>query len=506
MSLALNMRFSEFFTISARMMLSTEGSSARQNINIMGLHPAWKWGQAHIGDYSDNFSKYTFNGVNVKGAEIDLFPGKFRFTIGGGQSRRAVEGILVHESFGQHMIASRIGYGSKNGSFIDLIFLKAKDDPASLMKPEDFDYTYVIPDTMGTELDTLWIEPPYNPLSVTPQENMVIGFSSRIQILQNPLFLEIEGNGSAFTKDLNAASIVMDSIDASGLVKSFFDGIFTPRAGSNFDFALNTQLGMDLRNLKLNVGFRHIGPGYVSLGIPSTVNDRQELIFNTTFKLGIHRFRFGWNRLSDNLLNQKQQTNARNQFQTSIATITKRWRSQFNIRHLMMNNDTPTDSLEWTFNNLIFSTHQSLMFGRESTFRQIGLQYTYQTSNKELFSQSNKNHYHTINLTTNLRFFRQLNLNTSIGLSFRNSNTQCTYTTQVYSLRLMHVAFQNKLTNSLFSSSSMVRDTRMLRTGITSSYRLAKAYRLTFNLSYNNFRGTRDYKEFRSTLMLSHQF
>ncbi|NQT24987.1 hypothetical protein HQ585_06520 [candidate division KSB1 bacterium] len=500
------LRLSKFFTVSAQLLLSTEGSSARQNINLMGLHPVWKWGKAHIGDYSDHFSKYTFNGVNVKGAEIDLFPDKFRFTVGGGQTRRAVEGILVSESFAQYMFTSRIGYGSKNGSFFDLIFLKAKDDAASLKKPQDWDYTYVIPDTLESELDTLWIEPPYNPLSVTPQENMVIGFNSKVQMFQNRLVLEMEGNGSAFTKDLNTSPVVMDSIDASGLVKSCFDEIYTPRAGSNFDFALNTHLGMNLQNLKLNLGFRHIGPGYVSLGIPSTVNDRQEWLFNTAFKLGIHRFRFGVNRLSDNLLDQKEQTNIRNQFQASVATIMKRWRSQVNIRWMIMNNNAPTDSLEWAFNNIVLSTHQALMFGPESMLRQIGLQYTYQTSNKELFEKSNQNHYHTINLTSNLRFVQKLTLNTSIGLSFRDSNTQGKYTTQVYSLRLIHLAFQNKLSNALFSSSSMVRDTHMLRAGITSSYRLTKVYQITFNLSYNNFRGTRNFREFRSTLMLSHHF
>ena len=506
LALTPSLRLSEFFTISAQVLLSTEGSSTRQNINILGLHPAWKWGKAHIGDYSDHFSKYTFNGVNIKGAEIDLFPSRFRFTVGGGQSKRAVEGTLINESFAQYMLASRIGYGSEQGSFFDLIFLKAKDDPESLKKPEEWDYPYVIPDTMETELDTIWVEPPYNPLSVTPQENMVIGFNSKVVLFENRLILEMEGNGSAFTKDLNAASVVMDSIEASGPVKNLFHQLFTARAGSNFDYALNTHVGLNLKRIQLDIGYRHIGPGYVSLGIPSTVNDRQEWLCNSSFKLGIHRIRLGWNRLSNNLLNQKQQTNTRNQFQTSVMSITKRWRSQFNIRWMMMNNDAMTDSLEWSFNNIVFSTHQALLLGAQSKLRQIGLQYTYQTSNKDLFQKSNKNHYHTVNLTTNLRFVRQLTLNTSIGLSFRDSNSQGRYTTQVYSIRLIHLAFQNRLSNALFNSSSMVRDNRMIRTGITSGFRLAKSYRLTFNLSYNHFTGTRNFQEFRSTLMLSHQF
>ena len=69
---------SKFFSISGDFILSTEGSRARQNMNIMGLHPVWPWGKAHLGDFTDSFSKYTFNGVNVKGAEIDLFPDRYK--------------------------------------------------------------------------------------------------------------------------------------------------------------------------------------------------------------------------------------------------------------------------------------------------------------------------------------------------------------------------------------------------------------------------------------------
>jgi|GEM_PF-2511955 len=500
------LRFSDLFTVSAQLMLSTEGSAARQNINILGLHPTWQWGKAHIGDHSDYFSRYTFNGINVKGAELDLYPGNLRFTIGGGQTRRAVEGTLVHESFDQYMVSSRIGYQTDNNSFLHLIFLKAKDDPASLKKPQDWEYDYVIEDTLETELDTLWIEPPYHPLSVTPRENMVIGFASKLNLFRDHISVEIEGSGSAYTKDINADPAKMDSLGINDFSQTLFNSLFTPRAGSSFDYSLNTHLAVNLEKIKVNAGYRHIGPGYISLGTPSMVNDRRELLLNTNFKTGIHRIRLGWNRLSDNLLDQKLQTNIRNQFQGSLSTITKRWHSQFNLRSLVMDNQASTDSLEWNFKNYILSTHQSLILDRESTLRKIGLQYTFQTSAKDLHSASTQSYYHTASFTTNIRFAKKLILNTSVGLSLRDSNTSGQYTTQVYSARLVHSAFKNNLSTVFYTSSSMVRDTRMIRTGLTSHYRVGAAYRLTLNLAFNDFSGTNNYREFRPTLMLSRQF
>ncbi|MBN2417609.1 hypothetical protein JXO52_17360 [bacterium] len=497
--------FSKYFSLSTNILLSTEGSSTRQNINILGLHPAWRWGRAHIGDYSDSFSRYTFNGVNVTGAEIDLFPGNLRFTAGGGRTKRAVEGILINESYDQSLFSARIGYGKENGSHLNLIFLKVKDNPASLEKPEDWDYDYINPDTLETELDTIWVEPPYNPLSVTPQENMVLGFASRVHLFDNRLIWELEGSGSAFSNDITAAAVTMDSIDADGFITSMFSGLFTPRAGSNFDFAFNTKLDLKLKQVKITTGYRYIGPGYYSLGIPSTVNDRTEFFLNTGLRLGLNHIRVSWNRLANNLLGQKLETNVRNSLQISANTATEHWRSQVHLRWLGMDNNASADSLAWTFGNLILSTHQSLVLDRESALQQIGLQYTYQTSERDMRSETSTARYHTLNLTSGFRIAASFKLNASAGLSHRDSDQE-TYTTKVYSLRLSHAALNNRLVTALFSSSSMVRDTRMLQTGVTSNFTLTANMRLTFNLSYNNFRGSRDYEELRTSIMLSRQF
>ncbi len=498
--------FSDFFSISMNIMLSTEESYARQNMNIMGLHPVWKWGRAHLGDYSERFSQHTFNGVNVKGAEIDLYPGKWRFTVGGGQTRRAVQGNIINESFEQYLFASRIGYGDTQKSFFHLILLKVKDNPSSLKKPEDWEYDQVIPDTMGTELDTIWVEPPYNPYSVTPQENFVAGFISQMNFLEKHMVLKVEGSGSAFTKDLNAEKIQLDSLAMPDWLKKPLGAIFNPRTSSNVDYAVQTNLELNLQNVKTEIGYEYIGPGYISLGTPSTVNDRRKLIINSSVRLKNHRVRFGWQRMSNNLLNQKDETNIRNQLQVLLNSHTKKWRSQFNIRYLNMLGDAIVDSLGWDFENVIFSTHQAYVFGRENIFRQIGLQYSFQNSKKNMPNQTIKSNYHTLNVTTSIKFAERLNMNIASGLSFRDSGSQDSYTTQVYSIRLSHTALQNKLSSSLFSSSSMVRDTQMFRAGINSSYRLTQKNQIIFNLSYNSFQGTRNFKELRTSIRLSHVF
>jgi hypothetical protein len=498
--------FTNFFSVSADFMLSSEGSYSRQNMNLMGLHPTWKWGRAHLGDYSDIFSSATFNGVNVKGAEIDLFPGRFRFAVGGGQTKRAVDGNVINQNYAQYLYASRIGYGKTNASFLDLIFVKVKDDVSSLSKNEKWEPPRVLPDTLNTELDTLWVEPPYNPYAVTPQENLVMGFSGRLQLLDRRVVLKMEGSGSAYTKNLETDKVDIDSVDMPGLLRAPLKRIFTPRRSSNMDFDGRANLALNLRDLTAEIGYRAIGPGYISLGVPSAVNDRKEFLFNSSVRLGIHRVQLQWNRLSDNLMKQKRETNVRNQFGMGLNTNTRSWQSNIQIQYLLMGNNAPSDTLQYDFSNLVVNIHQSLVFGRNAALRRLGIQYTVQTSNKATLAKEDKARYHTVNLTGNIQPIQNIGANVSAGLSFRKTGNEEIQTTQVYSVRLTHTTLLNKLSNSLFSTSSMVRNTHVFRVGLTSSYRLTQQNQVVFDLSHNVFRGNRDFHETRSSLALSHRF
>ncbi len=498
--------FSRYFTLSAELLLSSEQSYARQSMNLMGLHPVWKWGRAHLGDYSDSFSSTTFHGVNVKGAEMDLYPGLFRFTAGGGQTKRAVDGNVIHQNYAQYLFASRLGYGKTNTSFIDFIFVKVKDDIASLSKSDAWNYPGVNPDTLENELDSLWVEPPYNPYAVTPQENLILGFCSRIQLLQGRVVLKMEGSGSAYTKNLETNKVEIDSVDMPDFMRSPLGKIFTPRRSSNLDFASHTQLELNLKDFRSEIGYRNIGSGYISLGMPSAVNDREEISFNSSARLGIHRIRLQWNRLSDNLMKQKLVTNVRNQFGAGLNTSTRSWQSSIQVQYLLMGNDAPTDTLEFDFNNLTVSINQSLLFGKNTFLRRMGIQYTLQASDKTTSVSEDKAHYHTVNLTSGFQAARSLSANASAGLSFRKTGDEEMQTSQVYSIRITHAALANKLSSSLFSSSSMIRNTKVFRLGLSSSYRVTRNNQVVLELSHNVFRGAREFYETRGSLMLSHRF
>lgn len=496
--------FSSLFSVSADLMLSTEGSYSRQNMNILALHPAWRWGRAHFGDFSSSFSKHTFQGVNVKGFGLELYPGWLRFSAGGGKTRRAVEGTVLNQSYEQSLVTGKIGFQLKNGSFLDIIALKVDDDPYSIKKPDN-SFETIIADTLENELDTLWVEPPYNPYAVTPQENFVAGLAGEMRLFDQKMVISFEGSGSAYTKNTDADPVDADSLDMPGILREPLKKIFTPRRGSNLDYAFETKARLNAGQMTVEIGTQYVGPGYVSLGLPSSVNDRRDIYLSTSFRAGIHRLQIQGNRLSDNLLGQKRETNIRDQIRFSLNTNVPHWQSSVSLQVLAMGNHARNDTLDYSYDNLVFSTQQSMVFGKGTVVRRLGCQYTYQTSGKIQVNKQSRDHYHTVNLTGNLQMRQNVGFNGSVGLSFRNSESQGSYSTTVYSGRLTHMAMKNKLSTSLNASSSMVRDTRVLRVGATSSYRITPQNQMVFNWSRNFVWGPRDFNEGRVSLTLSHQ-
>lgn len=113
-------------------LLSTEGSSTRQNINQFGLNPDWGWGSAHIGDFNKEYSPLSLSGIKIRGGGLNFSPELFRVSVVSGYTQRSVPGGAQDGSYKRFLFAAKLGYGKEDQTYFDLIFLKAKDEVGSL--------------------------------------------------------------------------------------------------------------------------------------------------------------------------------------------------------------------------------------------------------------------------------------------------------------------------------------------------------------------------------------
>ncbi|MFN3694868.1 MAG: hypothetical protein ACK4UV_07650, partial [Ignavibacterium sp.] len=85
-----------------------------------------------MGDFNTEYSRYTLSGVLIRGGGINLNPGNFRFSTAAGFTRRSVPGGAQDGSFKRFLLASKLGFGNESVSYLDFIFVRAKDEISSL--------------------------------------------------------------------------------------------------------------------------------------------------------------------------------------------------------------------------------------------------------------------------------------------------------------------------------------------------------------------------------------
>ena len=241
-------------------LLSEQQRSYTQPFNQFGLSPHYKWATLHLGYRSMLFSKYTLSGNTFLGAGVELKPKKFRVAAMVGRLHRAVEEdtskYYITPSYKRTAKAVKLGYGT-DANFIDLIYLKAQDDTASLNKrPER--------------------------ILINASDNTVLGFVTK-KTFAKKFTIEADYALSKFTKDL------------------FLDSNQVNR------YALKTSAAYQLQNANLKVQFRRIEPDYKSLGAAYITADVQEITFMPSFVLLQKKLHINTSigRQQDNLNNQK---------------------------------------------------------------------------------------------------------------------------------------------------------------------------------------------------------
>ena len=242
------------------LLVSSQGNEVRQSLNQFGLNPSWHWITLHLGDFSDDYTENTLQGTRVRGVGLDLKPGWFRFSVQSGQTQRAVFAGSGGATYAQHLYAGMIGVGHQESSFLNFTVLKAKDDPNSL--------TPAVTDTVL--LDTIPVA--LRPQAQTrPQENLVVGLSGQLSLLESRLVLKGEGDGSVLTSDLSSPLANPGAVRLGRLISDFMP----LRLSTSGDFAYKVDGSYSFGTAALRAGYQYVGAGYASLGLAYVINDRE---------------------------------------------------------------------------------------------------------------------------------------------------------------------------------------------------------------------------------------
>lgn len=267
-------------------MLSTQTSSINAPFSQLGISPNFKWMKIHAGVRNLSLSPFSIAGHTFLGGAVEMNPGVFRFAVLGGRFQKAREA----DSSGIFRLRpayKRVGYGFKIGlgktrNYVDLIYFRAKDDSTSISN----------------------IARQYG--NLTPDENLVLGLSSRFA-LGKRLSMQLDGGASLYTQDIRTA--LWDESEDGDLaeLQRRISPFFKARLGTSLHFAGEAALRYQSRPFQLGLVYRRVEPEYRSMGAWFFQTDVQQITVNPGLVLrkGKTRIqsRVGWQ--TDNLLRQK---------------------------------------------------------------------------------------------------------------------------------------------------------------------------------------------------------
>jgi len=330
--------------------LTTEQTRVAQQLNTIGLEPAWSWGGLSLGDFNPTFSAFTLNNIRVRGMGLKLNPGLLRFSVAAGETQRASTKKGA-EAYRRMLYAVRVGVGKSSGSYLDVNLVKAEDITGSLDSSPD--------------------------LRISPQENLVASVASRLSLFRNRLQMSGEFAASGHTRDRRSELYEEERIP------NFITSIFTPRLSTKVDYAYAADARVELRTLSLGGGVRYVGPGYTTLGVSSMFNDLKEVHADGRVRLFRNRFslRSAFATQWDNLLGQKRSTTQRQRASFNLTMLpVKALNTNFSLLLSTMKNGASADSVRIDFYSVSANGSMGLTFPQGSIIQSVRIAGAYSLS------------------------------------------------------------------------------------------------------------------------------
>jgi hypothetical protein len=336
-------------------LLSSEESDFRQNINQLGISPRWSWGGAHVGDFSRDYSDLTVQGTRVRGLGLDVHPGIVRFSVQGGRLQRTVSSSMDGPVYRRNMIAMNAGVGREFGTHLNLTVLGARDE----LRDED---ALLVRDTLLVDTMHVDLRPQ---VDTRPQENLTMALDGQLSLLGRSLALTGAVAASLFTRDLLADTVDFagSEVPAADAFARAVSALFRTRLSTSADYAYQLGGVVAVGGTRLRGGFEHIGPGYTSMGLPYLVNDRRAYHVNGTTRTrdGRVTLQAQLRHQTNNLVSQKLNTVDRNVANMTVATRLTDALS-FSVTGLLttLSNDAVSDSTRLDTRSYAVNTNTAL--------------------------------------------------------------------------------------------------------------------------------------------------
>lgn len=269
---------------------SEQERSFSQPFNQFGLSPTYKWITVHGGYRNVSFSPFTLAGHTMLGGGVELSPGKFRFGLMTGRLNRATtvdttSGMLRPYSFSRYGTAVKVGYGTEK-SYIDISYLTAKDGKNGPMN---------YPDSVA---------------QVRPAANSVLGSGFKVSFLKN--FQAFGDAGvSVYTRD-SQSDLAVETDSSQKALRSLMK-LLKVNGTTEYYLAYNAGIGYTGKQFSLKVIYKHVDPGFKSMGAYFFQDDLRNLTLNPAFNAlgGKLRFSGSIGIQKDNVKKLKQATTKR---------------------------------------------------------------------------------------------------------------------------------------------------------------------------------------------------
>jgi hypothetical protein len=250
------------FAYGMNLLFATEQSSGRQNINRVGLSIRTGIVGITLGDFSPRLSRYSADGITIRGGAAEVSYRGFFATALGGRSQRTVlssaEALIDRAAASQQLFGGRVGYGLPDQTHIHVIGLVARDDQQAFPDSSEF----------------------------TPRENVSVSPDVAVKLLDGRIFVRGTTTFAAYSPDSRRAAVE----DAS--TPDMF-GLFTTRVGSQYGTATEVLARLSHEEYSLRLSYERVSPGFRSLGLPYLRTDQEVISVRPEAHLWNRRVRVG---------------------------------------------------------------------------------------------------------------------------------------------------------------------------------------------------------------------